>query len=164
MAANWQHHAILSLLCILAFLVNFRQSGLWLSKSFSSTVIFTMAPKTKTRNTTIPQLHRERGKQNGWRRAQSPPDLPPATLEALSADEDDEPSLRNVMTILVDISSRLSANKKKVEPLAAHTDTQNHITAVASPSKCLLCHQWHHWPRGLPCGWRGSPGLCRNLH
>ena len=50
------------------------------------------------------------------------PNLPPPVLETPSADEDDEPSLSNMMTIFMDISLMLSSNEKKVETVAAHAD------------------------------------------
>ena len=41
-------------------------------------------------------------------------------MEALSHDEDPEPSLRDVMSVLSDTSARLSLNEEKVDNLTSH--------------------------------------------
>ena len=67
-------------------------------------------------------MPKKRGKQKSHKKAQLLPEFPPSDVEALSHDEDSEPSLRNVMSMRGDISARLSVNEQKVDSLTSHRD------------------------------------------
>ena len=66
---------------------------------------------------------RKGGKVKNRRRAQPPPQLPTCSsdTEALGHDEDLEPSLRDVMSMLGNINARLTANEDKVDNLTSHS-------------------------------------------
>ena len=108
---------------------NFWWSRSLLLISFSSSLFITRTPKRKTKKSATPQISRKCGKQKRRRKVQPPPELPPPEMEASSANSEEKPSLRSMMCILVDISSRLSVTEQRVETLATKRD-------VPKPSSC----------------------------
>ena len=49
-------------------------------------------------------------------------ELPPADLGASSANEEEEPTLKNMISIFVDVSSRQSVNEQCLESLMAQKE------------------------------------------
>ena len=52
-------------------------------------------------------------------------------MKALSDDENPEPSLRDVMSMLGNISRRLSVNEQKVDRLTSHRDSRAWLTNLS---------------------------------
>ena len=77
-----------------------------------------MPPEIKSKNNATPQTPKKKGKQISRRKQQLSPDLPLTDMEALGLDEDEEPSMKSMMTFVVDMNAQLVTNKQRVESLA----------------------------------------------
>ena len=84
-----------------------------------------IVPKTrKTANP--PHTPKKRGKEKSHRKAPTLPELPLSDIdvEVLSDDENLEPSLRDVVSLLGNISARLFVNEEKEDNFTSHRDVQ----------------------------------------
>ena len=79
-----------------------------------------MAPKSNKKTAKPPHTPTKGRKQKSRRKAQLSPEIPSSDKEVLSYDEDPEPSLRDVMFVLGDISARLPLNEENVDNLTSH--------------------------------------------
>ena len=108
-----------------------------------------MAPKPKTRKSVAPQTPKQKGKRASRRKQQPPLDLAPINKGASSADEGEEPSLKTMMSLLVDINSRLYTNEQHVEN-GEKSHTTSPSPAPANPStsrgavrRGVMSGTWH---------------------
>ena len=58
------------------------------------------------------------------RKVQPPPELPSSDMEVSSHDKDPEPSLRDMMSVLVYIKARLGVTEERVDNLTSHRVVQ----------------------------------------
>ena len=79
-----------------------------------------MPPNNKTKELATLLTLKKNGRSAG-RRKQQPPFLPPSDTEALSMEDDEEPSLKSVMALLGTMNSRLGtcSYKKRLDGLTA---------------------------------------------
>ena len=95
-----------------------------------------MHPKSKKEKMANPQTLKKKGKSSSRRKQQAPPDLSPTNTEALSTDEEEEPSLKSLMTLLGNMSDRLAIHEQRLGSLTVENDTSSHsfFTSPAAPS------------------------------
>ena len=83
-----------------------------------------MPPKKKSKKNVTPQTPTKKGKQINRRKQQLPPDLTLTDTEVQGLDDDEQPSLKSMMTLLVDMNAQLATNEKNVESLAAEKEAR----------------------------------------
>ena len=98
------------------------------------------------------QARKKKGKQTSRRQVQPLPDLSPPDMGALSDAEDDEPSFKTMLNILVDLSSSVAANEQCMENLAAQQEARSWclssspadpITSRGTVRRGMMTDPWH---------------------
>ena len=91
-----------------------------------STLLTTMAPKSKLKKSVPLQTPKKKGKQASTRKAQPLSNLPPPDMGASSDDRDEEQSVNTMMNIMVDL-----ANEEHMENLVVWEEASPQGTSPA---------------------------------
>ena len=115
-------------------LSNFVVKQARLQFSFSHT--FTTPPKNKNTKTANPQTPKKKRASCSRRKQQPPPDLPATDTKVPSTYDEEEPSLKSLMTLLGNISDRLAIREQRLGSLTAENNpsSQSFFTAQVAPS------------------------------
>ena len=95
-----------------------------------------MTPKSNKKKRLTLKLQRRKGSQPVEGSSSPPPDILATDTEAPSTDEEEEPSLRYVMTLLGNMCDRLVIHEQRLGSLTAENDTssQSFFRAPVAPS------------------------------